>query len=407
MNLLTPSHVSESNRMTSLYAPAILAHSLLGNVRSLGVVSQDEAALKRYAAELQTCLRGLDDGMVIEEYSGDAFLNLISRLNQEVAPYLLQQGVPESGPSSLRVWVIHQAHLLTAEQQSIIFRLIELFPALPFRAIWLSHQALQAWKEHANTECIFLDLDATAPSDMAAFESLPLPDSLGMTVPESAEMTASRDEPTTFEWPASKLSRNVKISAGVLSAGVLGALLWASYGTSSTPMTQVNTPPSAALETSTPTQSIPGPTTAASTVQPSEAAVIKAPDTPAVKVQAAPTLPKPSAVQSVSSSGKALPEVAQAGGRWLKALPANSLVVEHSSWGTLDQAQKLKAKHKELGTARIIAMRKSPSTDEWQFNVITGPFRSEDRAKSYVSRLEWKSSTRIRATDKLKTQIAP
>jgi len=83
------------------------------------------------------------------------------------------------------------------------------------------------------------------------------------------------------------------------------------------------------------------------------------------------------------------------------------LVVEHSSWGTLDQAQKLKAKHKELGTARIIAMRKSPSTDEWQFNVITGPFRSEDRAKSYVSRLEWKSSTRIRATDKLKTQIAP
>jgi SPOR domain len=103
---------------------------------------------------------------------------------------------------------------------------------------------------------------------------------------------------------------------------------------------------------------------------------------------------------------KALPEVARTGGRWLKALPADTLVVEHGTFSSAEQAQKLKAKYKELGTARIIAVRKAPNADEWQYSVVTGPFRSEDRAKTYVSRLDWKSSTRIRATDKLKPLVA-
>jgi glucose/arabinose dehydrogenase len=107
------------------------------------------------------------------------------------------------------------------------------------------------------------------------------------------------------------------------------------------------------------------------------------------------------------STSAALPDVALSGGKWLKALPADTWVVEHGNWGTLEQAQKLKAKYKELGTARIIAMRKSPGADEWQFIVVTGPFRSEVRAKTYISRLDWKANTRIRDTDKLKAQIAP
>jgi hypothetical protein len=106
-----------------------------------------------------------------------------------------------------------------------------------------------------------------------------------------------------------------------------------------------------------------------------------------------------------NSSAKSLPEAAQSGGRWLKALPADTFVVEHGSAGSFEQAQKLKAKHKELANARIVATRKSPGADEWQFTVVTGPFRSEDRAKSYVSRLDWKPSTRIRDADKLKGQV--
>jgi hypothetical protein len=106
------------------------------------------------------------------------------------------------------------------------------------------------------------------------------------------------------------------------------------------------------------------------------------------------------------SSNKPLPEVARTGARWLKALPADTLVVEHGTFKSVEQAQKLKAKHKELVNARIVATRKSSSADEWQFTVVTGPFRSEERAKSYVSRLDWRASTRIRGTDKLKPLVA-
>ena len=102
------------------------------------------------------------------------------------------------------------------------------------------------------------------------------------------------------------------------------------------------------------------------------------------------------------SCPQGLAEVARTGARWLKALPANTLVVEHGTFNNLEQIQKFQAKHKALGTARIIAMRKTPHADDWQFALVSGPFRSEDRAKTYVSRLDWRASTRIRDTDKLK-----
>jgi len=71
----------------------------------------------------------------------------------------------------------------------------------------------------------------------------------------------------------------------------------------------------------------------------------------------------------------------------------------------LEQSEKFIAKHKDLSNGRIIAMRK-PATDDWQYMVVTGPFRSEERAKTYLSRQDKKTATRIRATDKLKSQIA-
>ena len=125
---------------------------------------------------------------------------------------------------------------------------------------------------------------------------------------------------------------------------------------------------------------------------------------PARKVSEAPK-PAP-APKATPATHKALPEAARAGARWLKALPADTLVVEHGTFNSVDQAQKLQAKHKELGTARIIGVRKTPNADDWQYSVVTGPFRSEERAKTYVSRLDWRASTRICGTDKLKPLVA-
>ena len=383
--------------MTPTYTPASLALSLVGDVRSLGLVSQLDAPLKSFSKRLMTCIRSIDDAVVVEEFRGHEFLSLISRLNQEVAPYLLQQELPFEGTRSLHVWVIDQAQLLTHEQQSIIFRLIELFPALPFRVVWLSNQPLQAWREHGRTECIFLDLDAVDPGPMDLGEPLEAAAPL-FAEPEPAVPAAVEPASQDLTWPAPGLSPRVKITAAAVGVAIVGGLAWMASSTSTVqppaPALSQASPavPAAAAESSAPS----APT---QTAEPAAAPAVKPTPEPVAKSKVT-TSPQTSASTNV-------PEIALSGGKWLKALPADTFVVEHGNWGTLEQAQKLKAKYKELGTARIIAMRKSAGADEWQFMVVTGPFRSEVRAKTYMSRLDWKANTRMRATDKLKGQIAP
>lgn len=379
--------------MTSTYTPASLAIALVDGVRSLGLVSQLDAPLKSFTKRLLTCVRSIDDAVVVEEFRGHEFLNLISRLNQEVAPHLVQQELPFEGTRPLHVWVIDQAHLLAHEQQSIIFRLIELFPALPFRVIWLSNQPLQAWREHGRTECIFLDLDAVESGPMDLGDATEVAAPLFAEVDPDAPATASPAN-HGLAWPAQGMSPRVKITAAALGVSILGGLAWMSAITSKPSAESSKAPAeqiSAVSKASTPVMPAAATPSAAPTSKPAPEAAPKSKSVP----------------QPHPSTSAALPDVALAGGKWLKALPADTWVVEHGNWGTLEQAQKLKAKYKELGTARIIAIRKSPGADEWQFIVVTGPFRSEVRAKTYISRLDWKANTRIRDTDKLKAQIAP
>jgi hypothetical protein len=421
MNLLTPSHVSESTSMTPTYSPASLALSLVGDVRSLGLVSQLDAPLKNFSKRLLACIRSVDDAVVVEEFRGHEFLSLISRLNQEVAPYLLQKELPFEGSQSMHIWVIDQAQMLSTEQQSIIFRLIELFPALPFRVVWLSNQPLQTWKEHGKTECIYLDLDAVDPGPIELPEPTLVADPVDAAVPQGLAPSNEIDNTSfTLKWPASALSQRMKIGAGLVGAGIVGAVVWMNTGTTPAPSapvhsvasetTAANPAATPASEASVPSPSAPTPATpaasspavpVAASTSPKPAAESKA----KAKAQATEASSKPAPAKAANAESKALPDAAQAGARWLKALPADTYVVEHGNAGSFEQAQKLKAKHKELTNARIVAVRKSSGADEWQFTVITGPFRSEDRAKSYVSRLEWKSSTRIRGTDKLKGQV--
>lgn len=407
MNLLTPSHDSGFASMPHTFTPAAMARSLAEQVRSLGVVSQSDKALKRYADDLLGQLRAIDSGIGIEEYSGDGFLSLISRLNQEVAPYLLQHGSPPQATPSVRVWVIDKAHLLTTEQQSIIFRLIELFPALPFRVIWLSAQPLQAWKEHTKTECIFLDLDGSPqPDPMSPTVEA---DPLDWTAP-IAEPLQTEVPPDGLPWPVTRPAWHFKAAVALGAVGILGALAWMS---SSAPVSDIHRPITATpiAETSEKvTPSAPRPAPMASAPAPTTSPQVSA-SSPSITEPSRPNTPtptiSPAPQEARKVSPKPLPDVAQSGGRWLKSLPSDTFVIEYGTWTTLEQCEKFKAKHKELNMARIVAMRKPSSADEWQFMVITGPFRSEERAKTYLSRQDKKSLTRIRVTDKLKAQIAP
>lgn len=377
--------------MNLTHSPAGLALSLVGDVRSLGLVSQSDEALKKFSKRLLACVRSMDDAVVVDEYSGHEFLNLISRLNQEVAPYLRQQAQPSSPSGPIHIWVIEQADKLSTEQQSIIFRLIELFPALPFRVIWLSSQPLQAWKEHAKTECVFLDLDAIDPGSAREDAPKDTPDPVDASVPDPVD-AADAAPRTEWGWRG-RVPRNARpIVAAVLATGLIAVWAWRSA-----------VPPDAVPAPATPAAAT-AETDGTATPQANTATDAGAATAPQA---VASEFPGEASAKSPSPANTAPPEVARTGARWLKNLPADTLVVEHGLFPTLEQAQKFQAKHKALSTARILAVRKAADGDDWQYSVVTGPFRSEDRARTYVSRLDWRAGTRIRATDKLKALLVP
>lgn len=116
----------------------------------------------------------------------------------------------------------------------------------------------------------------------------------------------------------------------------------------------------------------------------------------------APTEPAPAVIQSTGNSASA-PAAATAAAttpqspyaadmQWLRKLPVNSFVVMHDSFTDAASAQAFRGKHAILKTARIVPIKASGQT---RYALISGPFRSEDRTRGFVSRLDWKKSSRV------------
>jgi len=95
-----------------------------------------------------------------------------------------------------------------------------------------------------------------------------------------------------------------------------------------------------------------------------------------------------------------LPDIAVKGQKWLSELPKDSFVVLHGTFTTAGAAQKLIRDQAWLNQARVIPFFKSPK-DPAEFIVVTGPFRAEERAKAYITRLDLPASTRTESVIKL------
>jgi hypothetical protein len=80
-----------------------------------------------------------------------------------------------------------------------------------------------------------------------------------------------------------------------------------------------------------------------------------------------------------------VPEVALRGARWLAQQTPDFYVLEHGTFDTAAQAQSLIRTREELTNARVIMVKRSPN-DGGGFRVISGPFRSPERAQNYKVR---------------------
>jgi hypothetical protein len=101
-----------------------------------------------------------------------------------------------------------------------------------------------------------------------------------------------------------------------------------------------------------------------------------------------------------------IPDVALRGVRWLAQQSPEFFVLEHGAFQTAAQAQSLIRTRAELANARVL-MRKSTAPGG-RFVVITGPFRSLDRAQNYKVRENLPPQIQIRkVSDVLQESVGP
>ena len=143
---------------------------------------------------------------------------------------------------------------------------------------------------------------------------------------------------------------------------------------------------------------VPGPQPAATA-----SASSPVPEPAAVAPPPAPPEPVKEAAAKVITE---LPDAAIKGRLWLKSLPTDAFVLEHQSFDTVKEARAFTKDKEWLVNARIAPVF-TLGKDEARFAIMTGPFRSVDRAKNTISRLKLSSNVTITSVQVATNQSEP
>ena len=383
----------------------------------------------------------------------DRFNKLLSSLSLDVATQTRKDKPPES------VWVVHDANALGSYEVELLTRLVHQFPgagistilmftsdANPATAICNQGQQFVSWvfemptpeqrlsaiqqaRKNGNEESAVkffnrLTRDAAAQVGKASKEKSeakePKP-----TEKKSAETAKSAiKKPTNNRklWPwALVVSGMLAISVGV--AAMLHPELVNQFVSDLNTLFDSKTyepkvKPKAKLElpAEKPTQATGGPTIVqgelpvpvAVAPTPAPAVVDPVPPPPAPPSPAPLPVPKePVAVVKPEKVITELPEGAVQGRLWLKGLPEDSYVLQHGTFASLRQARAAMKDKDWLVNARVVPVFRD-GKDEAEFALVTGPFRTKDRAQNTMARLKLSGSVSVESSANLYRQsIAP
>jgi hypothetical protein len=101
-----------------------------------------------------------------------------------------------------------------------------------------------------------------------------------------------------------------------------------------------------------------------------------------------------------------LPDVAIKGRQWLRKLPEDSFVLVHKNFTRLKDAQVYMRNKDWLVNARIVPVF-TQGRDEARFAVMTGFFRSKERAKTTIERLGLSADVAVMAVPVAVSQAVP
>lgn len=388
----------------------------------------------------------------------ERFNQLLNTLSLDVATKV------RSGASVDRVWVVHDANAMGSHEIQLLTRLVQQFPGAGISVVLMFTQGNAQGEAIANQNKQFiawaLDLP-TSEQKLAAIQQArksgleqeavdffnrltksankrTSQQSSGSSESQSGERVASRQAPVPKSSRTTKNMAVAMVAIGLLAISV-GVGFWmnpeagdevlAQASSTLKSMTQQNkgSQDTAKNKTEESTSSIlnngnkdvpPGPPailqlepTVELAPEPTsaKAATASATANSAAATAAVAVAPSDSAASPNAPRSKViteLPEAAVQGRLWLKSLPADAYVLEHKNFATVKEAR-LFIKDKEwLVNSRITPVY-TEGKDEARFAVMTGHYRSVERAKNTITRLKLPSDVIITSVQMATTQTEP
>jgi hypothetical protein len=372
----------------------------------------------------------------------DKFNHLLGTIKLDVAIK------PRVGLSPSKIWVVHEANVLSAHELDLFTRLIHQFPGAGVAAILMfsSGQNLSQSIMGQGRQFVSWTLELpTAAQKLSTIQQARksgreelVTNFFNKLSRASAKRPADDDNKTKAPEDRTKKSTPQKKSKTknpkwlwVLIAGSLlifslavtamlhpdkgHEVLSGLSGWVDQLMTDPQKPEKSVSKQLPPEDAPPGPpsilpvnqseATSTANVSPTpEPAALGASSAPnASRLSSTATAPQPKEPVKVITE---LPEAAVQGRLWLKGLPSESFVIEHKQFASLKDAQTAIKGKDWLVNARIVPVF-AEGKDEAQFAVVTGPFKSKERAKNASVRLGLSSDAAIIAVPAAQVQAVP
>ena len=323
--------------------------------------------LQETSQNLQTLWRQAQAGQV-EIFDGHHCQDIIRRFNEQVAAHSASiAALPPDPERPAHLWVVQHAQALSTDQVHLLGQMLVHLPGVNLRFVLL-HEGdtpIGNWSDATEGLADTHELIPPPPS-------LKLPIDLPDFSADADDVPSAPSADTTSDEPAPK-KPSLKVLLG--AAGLAIFALGIAVGRLSAPAPQ--TAPAYNLDAS----HVPAPT------EPVSAVVQTTGNNKASPQAQATTTPA-----SVTATPTAAQDPYSADMQWLRKLPVNSFVVMHDSFADAAAAQAFKSKHAILKTARIVPVKAS---GQMRYTLISGPFRSEERTRGFMSRLDWKKSARV------------